>query len=518
MLKITNKSTFINYVLLIAAIVVMANIVSRNLFVRWDATDNKQYSLSESSKEVIGKLKDPMQVKVYFSDNLPGPLANTRRYVQDLLEEYQAFSDGQFVFEFVNPDADDKAKEKAQQLGIGPVPVQAVENDKMEMRNVYMGMVLLYGDKKEPIPVIQSTEGLEYMITATMKKIAATNLKNVGIISPENEEISTQNLNRFLDQLYTVRSVSLGSDISADIQTIIMNGVSDSVKLDDLYRLDQFLMRGGKLFIGQSNVKDFFQQGFATDIRSNIFTFLEHYGVRIGKEMITDQSCSQIQMQSQQGFFMMRTAVDYPPFPMIRNFNTSHILTQKMTVARLFFVNEVSSAEAAGTTFTPLMFTSDKTGMLNGPFYQINPTQNPMMKAFPFGTKTVAALVEGTFTSFFKDSARYASRAGFIPANNNGQIIIVTDNQFFNDRRAGGVQENTDFILNAVDYLSGDKELIAIRSRDVSMRPLAEMTDSERRSWKWINILAPGALVILFGLYMWRRNRQQRKMLEDRYA
>ncbi|HNO11582.1 MAG TPA: hypothetical protein PKI67_11690, partial [bacterium] len=137
---------------------------------------------------------------------------------------------------------------------------------------------------------------------------------------------------------------------------------------------------------------------------------------------------------------------------------------------------------------------------------------------FPFGTKTVAALVEGTFTSFFKDSVKYSNRAGFIPANNNGQIIIVSDNQFFNDRRAGGVQENTDFILNAVDYLSGDKELIAIRSRDVSMRPLAEMADSERRSWKWINILAPGALVILFGLYMWRRNRQQRKMLEDRYA
>ncbi len=464
MLKITNKSQFVNYLLIIGVIVVLTNIVSKNLFFRWDATDNKMYSLSESSKEVIGKLKEQVTAKVYFSDNLPGQYANSRRYLQDMLEEYQAYSDGQFVFEFINPDADEKVKQQAQSHQIPPVQLQAIENDKMELKNVYMGMVLLYGEKKETIPVIQTTDGLEYTITATIKKVSQTNLKSIGIISQESEEISTQNLKRFLEQIYSVQEVSLSSDIPEKIQVLLVHGIKDTLKPEELYKLDQFLMRGGKLFIGQNSVKDMFQQGFGMPIRSNIFNFLEHHGISLGRELVTDRRCSQIQMQSQQGFFMVRNAVDYPPFPLIQKFNPDHLLTKKMTAARLFFANEVTSSKASDsgvkTIFTPLMFTSEKTGLLGAErgFLQLSPMNNPMLKIFPYGQKAVAGLVEGSFTSFFKDSVKFSSRAGFINANNHGQIILISDNEFFNDKRGGSIQENTEFMLNAVDYLAGDKE------------------------------------------------------------
>lgn len=517
-MEISNKNQFVRYFLLIAGILVVLNMVSRTLFFRWDATDSKMYSLSDASREVIRKLDDQLVAKVYFSGNMPGAYANSRRYLQDLLEEYQAFSDGRFRFEFLDPAEDTKAQEQARNYNIPPVQLQAIENDKMEIKNVYMGLVFLYHDKKETIPVIQTTQGLEYNLTATIKKITATNLKTVGIISEENEEITTQNLSRFLEQLYTIQRVNLSTDIPSEIQAIMMNGVSDSLKSDELYHLDQFVMRGGQLFIAQGSVKDFLQQGFATEIRSNVFLWLEHYGVKIGKELLTDARCSQIQIQTQQGPFVFRNAIDYPVFPLIQKFNTDHLITKGLTQARVFFVSELSQTEGVKTTFTPLMFTSDKTGVLPGPFFQIQPNQNPMMQAFAFPSKCVAGLIEGTMTSFFAGDSVYSHKSGFIPVNNSGRILIITDNQFFNDRRGGGVEENTEWILNAVDYLTGDQELIAIRARDVTLRPLQDVSETARKTLKWINIILPAVLIVLLGLYRWKRNRDRRKLLEELYA
>lgn len=518
MLTITNKNDFIKYFLVIGAIIVLLNLVGRAIFFRLDLTDNQIYSLSRSSRDVIAKLEDKLTAKVFFSGDLPGQLANSKRYLQDLLEEYEAYSHGRFHFEFINPDQDPKAQEQARYYSIYPVQMQAVENDKLEIKNVYMGLVFIYNDKKESVPMIQTTEGLEYNLTAAIKKVTSTNVKTIGVISEENEEITTENLTRFLRQIYQVQNVYLSGEIASHIDIIIMNGVTDTLSTDQLYNLDQFLMRGGKLFIGQGRVKDMLQQGFAMNIRSNIYAFLEHYGFRIGEEMVIDQSCSQVQVQSQQGFFMIRNAIDYPPLPLIRKFNPDHVLTKNMGIARLFFVSEIIPTEKPEINFTPLMYTSDRTGVLKGPFYQIQPNQNPMMRVFPFPSKCVAALAEGRMTSFFKDSTKYNTKPNFRPLITNGQIVLVTDNQFFNDKRAGGIQENTQFILNAVDYLTGDQELITLRSRDIKQRPLDQISDGTRQTLKWLNILLPPALVVVFGLLRWKRNRIQRKVLEEIYG
>lgn len=519
MLQITNKNQLLNYLLLIAFIGVLLNLVSRSNFFRIDATDGGLYKLSDSSKDVISKLEQPLTAKVFFSGELPGPYANSRRYLQDLLEEYEAYADGNFRFEFVNPDKDTKAQEQARNANIPPIQLQALENDKMEIKNVYMGMVMNYRDKREAIPVIQSTQGLEYNITATIKKLTATGLKTIGLISEDNEEVSTQNLGQFLEQLYSVRQTSLSHPIDPDIQVILMNGRTDSLKSEELYNLDQFLLRGGRLFIGQGSVRDFLQQGFAMEIRSNIFPFLEHFGLKIGKDLLVDRSCSQIQVQSQQGIFVFRNAIDYPPFPLIKKFNKEHPITSNAALSRLFFVSEITRPvpDDAGGVLTPLMYTSDQTGMLQGPFYQIQPSQNPLMNVFPFPSKIVAALSEGNVKSYFADDTTFNRRENFISSGST-QIVLVTDNQFFNDRRAGGADENVDFILNTVDYLSNDRELIALRARNVKMQPLETLADGTRNTLKWVNFLLPAALVMVFGGISWRRQLVKRKILEDLYG
>ena len=73
--------------LLLLVVLVLLNLIARNSYFRWDFTDTKMYSLSSSTEQVIERIDDLLNVKVYFSDNLPGQYGNNRRYLQDILEE-----------------------------------------------------------------------------------------------------------------------------------------------------------------------------------------------------------------------------------------------------------------------------------------------------------------------------------------------------------------------------------------------------------------------------------------------
>ena len=87
---VKNKKSLTIYLTVLAAILLLLNLISRNWYKRFDLTDNKMYSLSNSSEDIVDKIDDLLTMKVYFSDDLPGELSNTKRYLQDLLEEYEA--------------------------------------------------------------------------------------------------------------------------------------------------------------------------------------------------------------------------------------------------------------------------------------------------------------------------------------------------------------------------------------------------------------------------------------------
>ena len=89
---IKNKNSFIVFFGSLLVGLVLLNLTSRDIFHRFDLTDNKMFSLSNSSESILEKVDDRLTIKVYFSDNLPNELGNTRRYLQDILEEYRAVS------------------------------------------------------------------------------------------------------------------------------------------------------------------------------------------------------------------------------------------------------------------------------------------------------------------------------------------------------------------------------------------------------------------------------------------
>ena len=122
------KSMVLPAVILFIALLLL-NLIARNWYKRYDLTDTKMYSLSSSTEQVIKKIDDLLNIKVYFSENLPGEYGNNRRYLQDILEEYAAISKGNIRFEFYVPDSDEELEKEAQKSGVQPVQLQVIEKD-----------------------------------------------------------------------------------------------------------------------------------------------------------------------------------------------------------------------------------------------------------------------------------------------------------------------------------------------------------------------------------------------------
>ncbi|MCF8094717.1 MAG: Gldg family protein [Desulfobacteraceae bacterium] len=160
-------------------VVVLVNIVGITLFARFDLTENNMYSLSPASKQAVSELAEPLTVKVFFTENLPAPHNKTRRYLQDLLEEYAVYSNKNFNYRFynVNPEgqglagSSQKNRELAQSYGIRPVQIRSVEQDEIKFKNAYMGLAIIHGDLIEKVPAVTSTEQLEYKLTAAIEKL-----------------------------------------------------------------------------------------------------------------------------------------------------------------------------------------------------------------------------------------------------------------------------------------------------------------------------------------------------------
>src|SRR5688572_15719554 len=168
-------------VILIVGILIVVNVIALKLFFRWDLTPNKIYTLSGASKSIVSRLDDKLVIKAYFTDNLPAPYNNNRRYLQELLDDYRNASNGKISYEIISPSDETQLETDAQKYGIQPVQVQTVENDRAQALKAYMGVVFLYGGKQETIPFIGSTENLEYEITGVVNRLTQAELKKVGI-------------------------------------------------------------------------------------------------------------------------------------------------------------------------------------------------------------------------------------------------------------------------------------------------------------------------------------------------
>ena len=496
---IDSKKSFVIFIVVAIALVSLGNLVSRNFFFRLDLTENQIYSLSPSSKVILEKIDDFLTAKVYFSENLPGQYGNTRRYLQDILEEYAAYSDGNFRFEFYRPDDDEKLALEAQKSGIQPVQLQVLENDKFEVKRIYMGMALLYGDKREVLPVIQTTTGLEYEITTRIKKLVDDNRSVVGVANTGASAPAMERVSARLREAYDVRSVFLSAGVPNDIEMLLINGVVDTLSEDALGALRNYINSGGNLFLAQSKINGDLQAQRGTPIQSNIFDILEPFGVSLADNLVMDRICGTVTVSQQRGFLRFNSAVEYPFFPVLQSF-PDHEIVNSLEQVQMLFSSEIVYDTADSTRLVkPLLVTSDHSGAAAG-FINLNPIQNQAFQSLNEPGKVV-----GVYAT--SDSLE----------NVMSQLVLVSTSDFLLDGGGGQVPSNGIFVMNAVDVLIGDRDLVALRSREITTRPLQTVDDATRTTVKTFNIVLPVLLVIIYGLIQWRLVVARAKRLETLY-
>ncbi|MEC9437030.1 MAG: Gldg family protein, partial [Candidatus Neomarinimicrobiota bacterium] len=416
-------------------------------------------------------------------------------------EEYVAISKGKIKFEFASQE---KLKEEAQKSGIPQRELQVIENDKVVLKRVLMGMVILFEDKKEVLPVIQTTTGLEYEITTKIKKLVEINKPTVGIAQLDGQAEQYQNIQNVLRQRYDVRLIKLNDAVPVDIQAILMGGISDSLTTNENKNLSEFMNRGGNIFIAQNRIKTNLQIQQAFPIESDIFSILEEYGFSIEANLVTDKICGRVNVQQQMGPIRMNVPMEYPLLPIVRNFNADEPIVSGLEQMQLIFPSEIKqdSSSIGQVRFTPLFFTSEQSGELKGTFnLSPDPKQNPFMRIFNKSNQVLGARTE------------LVNSLGAL-----NQVILVSDSEFMADNGGGRSPENHIFILNSVDYLIGDQDLIALRSREITSRPLQDISDGSKRTWKWANIITPCLLIIGFGLIRMRRQKSRSDVLEELYG
>jgi len=499
--KIDLKRSVLIPGVLLFTILVLLNSISTSRFFRIDLTDNKMFSLSSSSKAVVKEISDLLTMKVFFSDDLPGEYANNRRYLQDILEEYAAISKGNIKFEFAPQD---KLEEEAQKSGIMPLQLQVIENDKVEVKRVLMGMAILYEDNKEVLPVIQTTTGLEYEITTKIKQLVETNKPSVAIAQFEGQNEPYQSIQNILRQRYDVSLIKLSETIPLNISAILIGGITDSLSSVEKNNLSQFMDRGGNMFVSQNRVKTNLQIQQAVPIKSDIFDFLQKYGFYVEENLVTDKICGRVNVQQQMGPIRMNVPMEYPLLPIIRSFNENESIVSGLEQMQLIFPSEIKqdSSSFDNVEFTPLFFTSKESGELKGSYnLSPDPQQNPFMRMFNKSNQILGARTE------------LLNSSGIV-----NQVVLVSDSEFMADNGGGRSPENHIFILNSIDYLVGDQDLIALRSREITSRPLEDLSDASKKTWKWVNISAPSLLVIGFGLVRIRKQKNRSNVLEELYG
>jgi len=508
-------------VALVAAVLVVINLLGLAFFHRWDLTDGKIYSLSEFSKKIMGELDDVILVKLYFTEDLPAPYNANARYIKDQLYEYSAYSRGKMKFEIIDPVKDDKEQE-AVGLGIPAVQVNAIEKDKIELKRVYMGLAILFEDKREVMPLVQSTRNLEYEITSAIKRITTDSMITVGFLSGHGEPLISTELTRvkqMLEKQYQVRTVAVthGELIDEDIHTLLVVGPSDSLHPFELYALDQFIMRGGKVgwFIDAVYTDMATQVG--RNISTNLDSLLAAYGILINKELVIDTRNSRIGVVQRQGMLSIQNVVEYPYMPEAVTFREANLITKDLGTVSFPFVSslDTSKAEGLGLLMQPIVYSSERSGRKTEPYY-LTPMQRFSLEDFPEAYIPLAATVVGSFASYYNNYPIPDSGITGLPERLSSsaisRMVVVADSDFMRDQ--GRNPENFAFFLNIVDWLSQDEGLISIRSRETTSRPLdPNISDGARLRYKYANILGPSLLVVIFGIVRWRVRKAKRRML-----
>ncbi len=519
----------VNLILLIA-VIVLVNVVSMEFFRRFDLTGEGKYTLSDASKNLVGSLDDNFLVKAYYSGDIPAPYNNERRYLQDQLDEYRAYSGGRFQYEFIDPKASEELVQEAQRYGIPPVQVQVLKEDKFQVESAYMGLVFLYGDRQERIPVLRSTENLEYEISSTIKKLTSKELRKVGFLTGQGEpELDKfKRLQEILSKQYDVTKVDLsgGREVPPDVSILVVAAPTRKFASWEKFLIDQYLMKGGRVafFLNKVDISLQGQMGRPLDL--GLDDMLATYGVRINTDLVRDRSCALVTVSQQSGFMVIQNQIPFYFLPRASDFEESNPLVKGLNSVVLYFASSIdtSLARSKGLNTHVLLRSSGESGRQENVFV-VDPMTPVTAAMFDEQGIPLVVTVEGSFVSSFANASVTPDSSVTLPIDTAGKVLtsrslskiaVVGDGDFLQDQFSGGNPDNFLLASNLVDWLADEIGLSQIKARNSGERPLDEVSDRTRNMLKGVNLAVPPVLVLLIGILRWRWRVSARRRIESR--
>ncbi|MDO8668044.1 MAG: GldG family protein [bacterium] len=484
-------------VAIVIGILIMVNFFSYNIFYRFDLTQNKDYSISKVSKKTVADLRDLVNIKAYFSANLPSQYLSLRQEVGDILDEYANYSSGKIKVEFISPGGDETVKRDLYLAGIPELQFNVLEKDKYQVVNGYLGMIIKYGDKSQAIPVIESTLDFEYQITSAIKKLTNDKIANLGFWQGAGALDTQKDLTvafKKLEEIYNVSVINFIAEkkIPDDLDTLIIIGPKEQFKDEELKAIDAFLMKGKSLIILADGVT--VDQGLSAksnDIGLN--KILESWGVKLNNNLVLDVNNSLASFS--QGFVTFSTNYPYWPKVIKPGFDQNNVAVARLESLVLPWTSsiDVNSDKTKNLKISLLAQSSDR-AMAIADNFNLSPQaeiKNGVRAKF-----NLAIAATGSFASAFNQ-----------PSTGAGRLILVGDSDFINDNFLRNYPDNLVFFQNVVDSLALGDDLISIRSKGITERPIKEISESIKAMVRYANIFGITAVVILFGLarYFLRR-------------
>ncbi|MCB0569991.1 MAG: GldG family protein [Phaeodactylibacter sp.] len=496
-------------ILLVVAIIVVANLVSQRLYYRMDLTENGQYTLSKPTRDILRSLNEPVTVTAYFSGNMPPDIEKAKRDFQEMLVEFVNLSKGQLDYQFIDP-TEDAQKQEALQAGIQPVMINVREKDQAKQQQAFLGAIVRAGGEQEILPFLPPGEPIEYDLARAIKKLSVKEKPSLGLVQGHGEPGMAElgQVMEELNVLYSVENVGLEAESSIPdrFRTVAIVAPKDTIPPGQLAKLDDYLSRGGKLFIAMNAVQGDFQSATGSVIHTGLEDWLATKGLKVENSFAIDAQCGTVQVQQQQGFFTIRTPVQFPFLPIITNF-PEHPATKGLEQAVMTFASPMQFTGSDGVSFTPIALTSVKSGVVTPPtYFDINKQWTDA--DFPMSNLIVGGVLEG----------KLAGEA-------NARIIVIGDGDFPVSGQQGRQNpDNISLMANSIDWLSDDTGLIELRTKAVATRPisqeyLSEDASGKRNFLKYFNFGLPIMLVLLYGFLRFQREKRIRlKRMQERYV
>ncbi|MCC2545266.1 gliding motility-associated ABC transporter substrate-binding protein GldG [Hymenobacter sp. BT175] len=545
--------------LLLLGLVVL-NLVGSLFFFRLDLTEEKRYTMAPATKQLLQNLPEPVTVTVYLAGDFPPAFRRLQQSVRETLNEMQVYGGRNLHYVFVDPSAASTEKERNAfyetllKKGLRPTNLAASENGKRSEKIIFpwatvaLGnqekqVLLLRGNQAAPAEVRlnQSIEGLEYELASTIRKLVPGQRKLIGVVEGHNELTNVQayDLINSLSQYYSVYRVNLSRTRPQDLaklSAIIIAKPTEAYSEPEKFELDQYVTRGGKalFFVDPMRVSlDSTARAGASlafPYELNLDDLLFRYGVRLNGDLILDLNSGVIPMVT--GTLGDKPNVEpmqWQFYPLINTFS-QHPVTRNLDAVYTKFISSIDTVKAAGIRKTPLMFTSRYARVLPAPVpINFNDARlAPDPKVYKQRFLPVGYLLEGQFRSLYANRARPGTTQ-FQPAAaadaRPGKVLVISDGDFIRnevdpktgnpyrlgfDRMANTEFANRELVLNAVDYMLDETGLIAVRGKQITLRPLDKIRIlAERTKWQALNLMLPLALLGGFGLVRaWLRRRR----------